>query len=541
MPCPDLRPRRFRPRLLAISLPLLLGSCLLIRETEIRQQRLAAGPEEGRPIELPLRAHMTDGSIAVYPAGAWLYPDSLRACRRGPEPCANPATLYRLALTDTARVSGLLLAEMIGVETYRGGIRPGASLAASLGLTALTVGGIVAIACAADPKCFGSCPTVYSGVGADTILEAELFSYSIAPLLEGRDVDALGAAPVGGVLRLDVRNEALETHFLNHLELLVVTHEAGERVLPDPDDRPLAVTVPLPPAAAIDLDGRDLRVVLAGKDDSVYETTEARLAEASAGGSLSDVIELGWPKPEGVEAGDTVAVVVRMRNSLLTSVLFYELMLGRAGPAALEWLGGGLAHIGTAVELGAWWSERMGLRVWIQDGASWRQVARVADSGPIAWSEVAVPVSVASGDSIRIRLDFAADQWRIDAVGLSVGARYPDSRSVPVARVEVNGAGGDAALAALLAPDEEYFETTAGTRFGIEFDVGPEPTRGARSFLLASQGYYNEWMRPAWLTGPGADRAFRPSDETLREAMRIWRPIRPEFERHFHATRIPVR
>jgi hypothetical protein len=59
--------------------------------------------------------------------------------------------------------------------------------------------------------------------------EAELFSNSIAPLFEARDVDRLQAQPdANGMLRLDVRNEAMETHYINHLQLFEVQH-AGAR------------------------------------------------------------------------------------------------------------------------------------------------------------------------------------------------------------------------------------------------------------------------------------------------------------------------
>jgi hypothetical protein len=44
------------------------------------------------------------------------------------------------------------------------------------------------------------------------VLHAEAFSYSIAPLLEARDVDRLATQPdADGHLRIEVRNEALET------------------------------------------------------------------------------------------------------------------------------------------------------------------------------------------------------------------------------------------------------------------------------------------------------------------------------------------
>src|SRR5678809_654746 len=90
--------------------------------------------------------------------------------------------------------------------------------------TAATMAPGVGLACALDPKCFGSCPTFYRDSAGTPVLEAEGFSYSIAPLFEARDVDRLRARPGSdGKLALEVRNEAFETHFLNHLELLEAT------------------------------------------------------------------------------------------------------------------------------------------------------------------------------------------------------------------------------------------------------------------------------------------------------------------------------
>jgi hypothetical protein len=51
-----------------------------------------------------------------------------------------------------------------------------------------------------------------------------------------------------------------------------------------------------------------------------------------------------------------------MRNSLLNTVLLYDVMLGPAGAAALDWLGEGLGRISTTGELGRWHHRRAELR-----------------------------------------------------------------------------------------------------------------------------------------------------------------------------------
>jgi hypothetical protein len=154
---------------------------------------------------------------------------------------SGPGTRYDLTLSNPVEVTELPLDSLVGLESFRTGVDAGATVS----LSVLAVGGAiglgVAIACALDPKCFGSCPTYYSDSAGTPVLEAEGFSYRIAPLFESRDVDRLRARPNDGRLRLEIRNEAFETHFINHLELLEAVHAADEFVAPDPRGHPVAV------------------------------------------------------------------------------------------------------------------------------------------------------------------------------------------------------------------------------------------------------------------------------------------------------------
>lgn len=77
----------------------------------------------------------------------------------------------------------------------------------------------------------------------------------IAPLLEADDVDRLGAGlDADGVLTLELRNEALETHFINHLEILDARHTAGCTAYPNQDGRIISVGPAVPPREARDRD-----------------------------------------------------------------------------------------------------------------------------------------------------------------------------------------------------------------------------------------------------------------------------------------------
>ncbi|HZH40861.1 MAG TPA: hypothetical protein VFD85_07610, partial [Gemmatimonadales bacterium] len=59
--------------------------------------------------------------------------------------------------------------------------------------------------------------------------------------------------------------------------------------------------------------------------------------------------------------------------------------------------------------------------------------------------------------------------------------------------------------------------------------------------LLASQGYYIEWLRGSWLRTERLASTFTPTDDALVSTLRRWRSEQTDLERRFAATRVPVR
>lgn len=43
------------------------------------------------------------------------------------------------------------------------------------------------------------------------------------------------------MVRVELRNEALETHYINHIELMAVSHPPGAEAVPDQRGRPVVV------------------------------------------------------------------------------------------------------------------------------------------------------------------------------------------------------------------------------------------------------------------------------------------------------------
>lgn len=467
------------------------------------------------------KAHLKDGSTVVYRNGFTVIGGELR----------GPGMRYDLTLAAATRVDSLPVDTIVGMESFKTRINGAESFIVS---TLASIGGVLGGAALAV-AIFGSCPTIYSGDG--TVEEAELFSSSIAPLFEGRDLDRLRAQPdASGVLRLDVRNEAMETHYINHLQLIEVEHALDEFVLPNAQGRPTVVRDPHVVEIATDRAGRDEHAKIDGADGVFYETDQHRIDAATAT-DMDDWLDVTAAVPAGA---DSVALVLRARNSLLGTVLLYDVMLGPGGAAALDWVSGDLGKISTAVELGRWHTRRAGLHVSLWQDGAYREVARVPDSGPISWHDVAAVIPVKRGDvSVRLRLSFLADHWRIDRIRVAEITRTPALRTVDVADItESDGRSEADALESLRRPDDRYLQTTPGQRFYARFNVGARSQ--LRTFLLASQGYYTEWIRGAWITHAKAAEPFVPTDQALLVALRRWSHQRATFEPRFLAARVPV-
>jgi hypothetical protein len=508
-------------KILAVLLSVTLSACVFISR---RMEVESISTRSPVSVASPVKAHLKDGSTVVYPSGVTVTADAL----------VGRGTRYEATLVNSTAVNTVALSDVVGMESYRTRTNGAQSFLVSSLVTAGAVFGTAALAVAI----FGSCPTVYSEDGK--VEEAELFSSSIAPLFEGRDIDRLHAkGDDRGVVTLDVRNEAMETHYLNHLQLLAVEHDADEVVVPDARGAPLVVRNPVAVAAATSRDGRDLRQALAGPDGQFYRTDQ-RIVDAATAKDMDDWIDVTVPVDPGAKSA---ALVFRMRNSLLNTTLLYEVMLGPAGAASIDWLGEGLMKISTAVELGRWHQQRAGLHISVWRDGTYQEVARVPDSGPISWHDVAAAVPVPAGETnLRIRLSYLADHWRIDRLGVSFSMRNAPARAVPLASVTTrDGKRDETARARMSVPDDEYLQTNPGQSFVARFDAGQGTSGKLRTFLLSSQGYYTEWIRGAWVREATVTEPFIPSDDAILMAMRRWGAARDGFEKRFLQARVPVR
>lgn len=212
-----------------ISATLAAGACVQAFWTTDVSAVTPPSDTTSTQIRSPVKVHMFDGSTVIFAEGATVSRDSI----------TGDGMSYALLSSVSVSRQAVPMDSVIAVEAFEKKLLAAPTVVATAAATALSVVGVALLALAA----FGSCPTIYADSGAGATLQAEGFSYAIAPIMEHRDVDPLRVlAGTGGVLRLELRNEALETHYINHLEVMAVRHADGERVVPDQRGRPVALS-----------------------------------------------------------------------------------------------------------------------------------------------------------------------------------------------------------------------------------------------------------------------------------------------------------
>ncbi|MDO9693747.1 MAG: hypothetical protein Q7W56_03395 [Candidatus Latescibacteria bacterium] len=462
-----------------------------------------------------LKAHYRDGRVAIF--------DSWQVLQRTVE---GDGVLLG-ADRDTLAVGPFVvpLDSFVLFETDR--LTPGRS---APGLAVMTVViGVVGFLCALNPKaCFGSCPTFYAGGDGDEHLVAEGFSSSVTPTLEATDLDALWRVrPVDGVVVLQMKNEALETHAIRHADLLAVPRGPGERVLADGAGAFRAVSGLNPPAAGIAAEG-DIAELLRAPD--AKERTS--LAD-SFDLATREVIDLRFDAPATGDLG----LVVRSRQSLMSTYLFYHALslLGAEAGSCLALLErGGMGGAQSLLQP----SEALGfIEVQLPDGAGgWRTVGEVGETGPLALNVHLLPLP-AGCDASRVRLRLTKGHWRLDWVALATLGEAREAVRLPPSAALRDGFDDPETLDTLRDPDH-VLAALPGDAVSLVYELPPGD--GDWELFLEARGWYLEWMRQEWLGSPdlaAASRLLGDPAGSLRRLAPAYKSVESGMEEIFWGSR----
>jgi hypothetical protein len=487
---------------------------------------------QGNATESPTKAHLLDGSVILYDYGFQRRNDSIlgHGIRYGIDRKEG-------AVRNQWKVP---LDSVVGLEYFDKNI-PGARIPGTVLLSTTTVveGGLAVIGLL--KIIFGSCPTVYTSDGEQQRLEAECFSYSIGSKYELPDLDRLEQrTPAEGRFMLYLKNEALETHYIDAFTLGYVDHPFGTEVFPTDDGNVLAASNLQSPASARNSEGRDLTSLFRYRDNTAYSIDSATVRRMFKR-SERDWIELAVPVPRDAEE---LTLALRGRNTLQNTVLLYDVMMRDQGMGAVEWSESLSSSLWYAWRLYRWYTSMSGLNITVEHDGEFVDAGRLTDTGPIAWKTVATRIPLGEhGDTVRIRLNCLPDSWSIDWIGLDAGDHnQPELHYVPCSTAEgASEQRGATAIAATSGDDGSYLVTYPGEWLDLSFNLPPTTGR-QRTLFLYSKGYYVEWVRPEWVRERADVRPFDISEhERVRNRLaELWSAKKDTFEAKFFQQRIPT-
>ena len=394
---------------------------------------------------------------------------------------------------------------------------------AVLGMAILTGASLALTAyCLSNPKaCFGSCPTFYVHNGDRPALMAEGFSSSISPILEASDLDALyHAVPMEDRLEITMVNEALETHVVRHVDLLVCPQERGSRIFATADGKFWKAGSIHPPSLALAPEG-DIRSSLA-----TFDGVERWSKADSADLAVQEILEFEFQ----ATSAQTRGLLLASRQTLLSTYLFYQ-TLAYMGQSAGTWLallerqspGFEDRVSGVGLTLG-------GIEIWLEQDGSWFKEGEIQEHGPLATDIRVIPLPKTQLGSVRMQLRMTKGKHRIDYVALADLVEPVEPTRIHPRRILREGTVDDHALAKLRDVSQTLV-TLPGDRYTLIYDLPESSVPWA--FFLESRGYYLEWMREEWLAEENqqalAEIFFNP-EQALRRMAPEFKALETEME-----------
>jgi hypothetical protein len=333
-----------------------------------------------------------------------------------------------------------------------------------------------------------SCPFVYSWDGTKYVFDAEPYGGAITRGLERDDdtvLDHLRAD--GGLYKLLLTNEVDETQYTNAVQLRVVDHAPGVRVVPATDGSLRTVRTAVPPRSALASDGRDLTLWLAASDSRILEPLPA----VGPSGETRDEILLSFPKPPHVREAK---LVVNAGTALFGSYMIKESLrlYGRDLSAWYEAMDRD-PEAASALHEKLLQEELWALKLDVEEPTGWVTRGKLIGTGPLIVKDRVVPLDVSrvAGDELRVRIRPPKGFWALNSFAVDYAPDEPLLvTDVPIGDARDNS--GRDRRSALLAADGLYDELPVGTadRVALTFPAPAQRPGLDRTVVLHSRGWY---------------------------------------------------
>jgi hypothetical protein len=384
---------------------------------------------------------------------------------------------YSIALQDVQR----LWIEYRGISTAR-----------TIGITVGIVAGTLIVFAAIVYVTKQSCPFVYSWDGTQYVFDAEPYGGAITRGLERDDFSELEhLCEQNGLYRILLTNEVDETQYTNLMELWVVDHDRGARVVTDENGSLHAYTKIQKLSAAHDGYGNDLLQWLQSTDDKIWEP------EAISGpdGILRQEVILTFHKKEGSEQANLIA---NAATGLWGSYMVKK-MVELHGRESANWLAS-LDKDSQAVKAIQSWEEREGtyrLPIEVEEPTGWEIRGSLPHGGPLLAEDRVIPLDIhrVRGSDLRIRLRPPVGFWAFNSFSVAYGTGQ-EVIVTPIAPISATTFEGKDILEDLTQNDNRYYSMPYSTdRAAITFKSPIRKPETERTVFLHSRGWYQLHLR----------------------------------------------
>lgn len=484
--------------------------------------------------KIPAKIFLDDGTVALFQTGYIVTDTSIK----------GTAELFGLnGKNYKSQTIEIQLDKIIAITSYDHQTSSSAGIASFL----LTVTGppitMIATYCLVCPKCcFGSCPTVYVPKADKMELKAELFSHCISAKLEDNDLDLL----VDGVEKnpnwpLKITNEALETHYINRLNLQAVFHQPDTKVIPDNLNGIISFGSENQPERVINSKGCDVTAQVSYTDNQNYRT-DTDITKQMAKSFKPDNLQVKVKVPAGAKEAK---LKLTYRNTLLSTYLFYEVVLASQGLDAVSWQNRMNTDTKYAADFKRIYDLFSGISVAKQENDNWQTIGRLPDAGPLTFKECGIRIPLtANQDSLELKLEFVPDNFFIDQISFD----FSNDETLEVVDLQpekvknVNGVVQPEIISQISIDDEQYLITEPGDSYDFYYNM---PVRaGLKTAIFASsKGYYNEWVRGKWIREDNSNYSFnlyRP-DQIFAQLSNGWLKNRELMEDTFFNTKVKLK
>lgn len=487
---------------------------------------------DGEYYDIQAKVFKTDNTISLFKNGFIVQNKSIRS-----KPVDKKVS-YKRDYFDNFIIPFDSIAAIVLYEETTSPGRYFASFFFGLTAPALTFLGVYCIAC---PKCcFGSCPTVYTFDGKHYNLEVELFSECISKQIEDGDTDLLQQKITNDSLLLKITNEALETHYVNKFDLLVAEHLIGTKIYPNTNNDLTIISNQNFISRALDKNGADVTSLLLNDDDKFYRSGVNSINELKNGVAY-DWIDLELPVQKNLPS----KIILKYRNTLLSTTLLYDVVIGSQGIDGLKWTNKMNEDKYYAKQFKMIYDLFSGIKIKVLRNNVWVEIGKFKDAGPLNWKYLVAELPANDSNTLCVRLEFIPDNFMIDYIGIdTIQSNYKVSTRVlyPSQVLDGNGNCSDSLLNYINNDDSKYLKTEPGDSYTLHYSISPK-INSEQTFLISSKGYYNEWIRGSWINGSNDSYSFNLYDVngTLSQLAKSWIENSTILEREFFHSKFSLK